>query len=154
MGRIRSCETCGTEFNAARESRRYCSLACSAQGRTRPVPDRFWALVNIREPDQCWVWQGTRFVDGCGLFPNTLPCKTWRAPRIAWYLTHGTLPSDLFVCHTCDNIEGSCCNPNHMWLGTIQENTADRHAKGRDARVPDSRRDGSGRFVRGMGEHT
>ena len=33
------------------------------------------------------------------------------------------------VCHTCDT--PPCCNPKHLWIGTQQDNTADRTAKGR-----------------------
>jgi transcriptional regulator with XRE-family HTH domain len=35
----------------------------------------------------------------------------------------------LFICHDCDN--PPCCNPHHLFLGTTQDNTADRDRKGR-----------------------
>jgi hypothetical protein len=36
------------------------------------------------------------------------------------------------VLHRCDN--PACVEPAHLFLGTIADNNADRHAKGRDAR--------------------
>jgi hypothetical protein len=55
-----------------------------------------------------------------------------KANRVAYELGNGATPGDLCVCHYCDN--PLCCNPNHLWLGTNQENTADRQAKGRQSR--------------------
>jgi hypothetical protein len=48
----------------------------------------------------------------------------------------------LLACHLCD--VPKCVNPDHLFLGTTEENTADRHAKGRDAR---GERVGSGRLT-------
>lgn len=50
----------------------------------------------------------------------------------AWTIANGPVPSGLFVCHTCDN--PPCCDPDHLFLGTLQDNTDDMVAKGRQAK--------------------
>jgi len=39
------------------------------------------------------------------------------------------LPDEMEVCHSCD--VPSCVNPEHLFLGTHQENMDDRNRKGR-----------------------
>lgn len=58
-----------------------------------------------------------------------------RAHRVAYCEHHGLQLSDIdgkVVRHRCDN--PSCVNPDHLELGTIQDNNRDRHVRGRDAR--------------------
>ncbi len=52
--------------------------------------------------------------------------------RAAWEVTHWPIPDGLFVLHRCDN--PPCCDPEHLFLGTDADNTADKVAKGRQAR--------------------
>lgn len=49
--------------------------------------------------------------------------------RAAWELANGPVPAGLFVLHRCDRPR--CINVDHLFLGTIADNNADRDSKGR-----------------------
>jgi len=50
------------------------------------------------------------------------------AHRAMWFARYGD-PGAKFVLHKCDF--RPCCNPDHLFLGTHQDNMADMMAKGR-----------------------
>ena len=94
------------------------------------VEERFWAKVE-RGPG-CWEWKASRSRQGYGQFGMDRGGPRWSnspAHRVAWEFTYGPIPSGLLICHRCDN--PPCCNPEHLFLGTVSENAVDSVAKGR-----------------------
>lgn len=75
----------------------------------------------------CNIWEGSHNSKGR---PNIhFNGKTVEVHRLIWQLKNGPIPSGMCICHTCD--VPSCINPDHLWLGTIADNTKDAHDKGR-----------------------
>lgn len=114
---------------------------------------RFWSYVDIGPPDRCWLYMRYRDPQGYGIFtwrgrdaegrPRRIK---YRAPRVAWYATHGTPPPDnQLALHRCDN--AGCCNPhppNHIYLGSSQDNVADRERPLRRVQLRERRRSQGG----------
>lgn len=91
---------------------------------------RFWSYVKKSTSDECWLWIGGSFEYGRGSF--WFRNKTYKAPRIAYFLSTGIDPGDKMVCHTCDT--PACCNPKHLYAGYEKDNSKDRVEHGQQAR--------------------
>jgi hypothetical protein len=130
-----TCAHCGATFsvypNRLKENPRFCSIACKAEGQRRPLAERFWKKVDQRADDECWPWTAAHNQLGYGVIREN--GRNLFAHRVAYELTFGPIPEGLVICHVCDN--GECCNPMHLWAGTMRENTEDMLVKGR-ARGP------------------
>lgn len=96
------------------------------QSRVKP----FWDKVVTQGSDECWWWKAAVNGTGRGQFgiSNKAPFST-TAPRAAYILFLGEIAPDMVVMHSCDN--PMCVNPNHLSLGTQQDNMEDAHRKGR-----------------------
>lgn len=85
---------------------------------------RFWGKVKKRRSG-CWEWTGARTPFGHGKF--WLNGHVVRAHRVAARVHD--LPPEIVVRHRCDN--PSCVRPDHLEIGTVQENVNDRQRRGR-----------------------
>ena len=90
---------------------------------------RFWKKVDKESEKPCWIWTASRNRNGQGYGQFGINYKIYVAHRIAYILQHKEIPDDLYVCHSCDNI--ICVNPDHLRLGTHQDNMNDMKNKGR-----------------------
>lgn len=86
--------------------------------------------LSIPEPNSgCWLWAGTVHGKGYGHIWYKGSCK--KAHRASYEEFVGKIPEDMYVMHKCDN--PACVNPDHLMLGTNQDNMDDRNNKMRQA---------------------
>lgn len=92
---------------------------------------RFYSSVLFDNSDRCWEWQLALSGNGYGVFSvcRSSHSTTILAHRVAFFLFWGIDPQDYLVLHECDNRK--CCNPNHLFVGTYDDNNKDRNRKGR-----------------------
>ena len=143
-----ACIVCGAllpEDKKGSPPRKYCSADCTSEMRRRryaanprprkvrpSVEDRLWARVDVRGPDECWEWQGYRMPSGHGQISGEDQVVT-TTHRVAWSSANGRpVPEGLLVRHSCDN--PPCCNPAHLLVGTVADNSRDAVERGRVAR--------------------
>lgn len=106
---------------------------------TRPLLDESAMLrftAKLQREGECLVFTGSCNEHGYGriYFAGGL----MKAHRFAWITAFGPIPAGLHVLHHCDN--PPCCNPEHLFLGTHQDNMADMDSKDRGGGAAERRR--------------
>ena len=101
-----------------------------------PISIRFWDKVNKDGPicpalsTPCWIWTSNHGGTAYGML--SVPAgQEYMAHRISWEIHFGKIPDGMRVCHTCD--VPKCVNPDHLWIGTDEDNRQDMLSKKRHA---------------------
>jgi hypothetical protein len=92
-----------------------------------PIEIRFYRFAVKQGKDKCWPWLGYSKRYGYIWDPNVGKCVL--AHRKSYEINIGRIPDGMNVLHKCDNT--LCVNPHHLFLGTQQDNMADKKNKGR-----------------------
>jgi len=97
---------------------------------------RFWSKVQkLPGQDGCWIWTAGCNSKGYGNFSilDNGKRKYIIASRYSWYLAYGEeVPNEMCICHKCDN--PPCVRPDHLFLGTREDNSKDCCQKGRQVK--------------------
>lgn len=126
------CAFCGCSFCPMSARSKYCSLECICL-----------SGIHVRASDECWEWVKSvsttkkPWLRMCGYPSVQFQDGNHRPHRVIWRMVNGPIPEGFCILHRCDNPK--CCNPNHLFLGTIADNNRDCERKRRRTRVPGER---------------
>lgn len=147
---IVNCVLCNNKFEAfetilKKGFGKYCSTKCKItaineirikKGFSRkPIIERLLKRCIVNKITQCWEWQGCvrnpkkpyGHIGVGSRLDGTR--KSVYAHRLSYEIHIGPIENNLLVCHKCDNPR--CINPDHLFLGTHQDNVDDCIKKGR-----------------------
>lgn len=89
----------------------------------------------IAGPNGCLFYKGRAGRHGRFTFLFHGEKFSVQAHRLAFVYAKGPVGNDLYVLHNCPGGSAKgCCNGNHLYSGTAQDNADDREREGRTAR--------------------
>lgn len=105
------------------------AAAHARAARTRKVAEKRARFLREASEagDECYEWDMARLPKGHGVIG--LDGANYLAHRWAYEELVGPIPEGMYVIHSCDN--PPCINPNHLRVGSAQDNTDDMVDRGR-----------------------
>ena len=101
------------------------------------TPDQKYIFdrIVVDPATRCWVWQKATRNAGYAMAARRVPgqkkFRTVAVHRMSYEVFIGEIPHGMLVRHRCDN--PSCVNPEHLQLGTQEDNIDDMLRKNRQA---------------------
>ena len=92
-----------------------------------PPYQRFLKSYCVCPDTGCWLWEGAKYQNGYGWLK--VFGKVVSAHRFSYELHKGSIPEGMHILHSCD--VRHCVNPDHLRVGTHQENMREAAERGR-----------------------
>ncbi len=92
----------------------------------KTLEEKFWEKVE--KTDDCWNWTGAKFLSNYGMLVHG---KQLRVHRVSWQIHNRQLQEGEIVRHLCHN--RLCVNPDHLAIGSHQDNMDDMVSANRQA---------------------
>lgn len=96
------------------------------------ILEKLKAKTTIDSETGCWLWNGGKnHAGGHGIY-RPIPNQKYYVHRLSAYihLDYDLLRKDLQVLHKRDCPNKNCWNPEHLYLGTLQDNIEDARVTG------------------------
>ena len=99
--------------------------------------DRHADKITTLSETGCMIWTGAATRQGYGIaFDGKISAAGHKVPegahRLSYAAEHGAIPPFMNVLHRCD--VPCCVNPDHLFVGTQNDNMQDKISKGRQVR--------------------
>lgn len=112
---MKTCFYCPDNFQPL-ASEKGCTIKCKLLG-------------DIKKENECWFFKNST----SGIYSKIWWNKKWySAHRCSYEVFVGPIKDGMHVLHKCD--QPKCINPEHLFLGTIQDNAKDRQQKSRNVK--------------------
>lgn len=96
----------------------------------KTIPDFIQEYVDKNDPSGCWIWRGSLTTHKPSYGQLSINGVVKKAHReIYKFIKNINLKSHEFCCHRCDNT--ICVNPDHIFVGSLQDNVNDMVSKKR-----------------------
>lgn len=138
----KNCLHCGTQFDRTScrqvsdfKEKKYCSKKCAFENKKgnnhhsyKPLTERIKENIKI-DDNGCWIWTGYKRWAKSRMVYGALKVngKHMLAHRASYEAFKEPIPVGLSACHKCD--VPLCVNPEHIFLGTTEDNMKDMASK-------------------------
>lgn len=86
---------------------------------------KFWS--NVDKTNECWLWTKDIKKGYPRFWISRLKLSVF-VHRLSYSIEYGQYDPEIIICHKCDNKR--CVRPDHLFLGSHQDNQLDRTSKG------------------------